>query len=166
VACFTATPLSTFCDTAIQFDPACSLHPNPYRQIVKYEWDWTSDGTYDKVATTKAVQSHSYTSFGNFQVTLRVTDNASNPVKDTDSQTVSIENRPPVAVAGGPYIMDRGSSLTLNGNGSHDDDGACGDSIAGYAWDLDDDGAFDDAVGVGPTIAWATLEPYFEIAAR
>jgi PKD repeat protein len=165
VACFTAVPLATSCGAPIQFNPACTTHPNPNRSIVKWEWDWTSDGTYDVVATTGAIQTRAYTAFGDFLVTLRVTDNAGNPVSDTATETVSIMNRPPVAVTGGPYVLDKGTALTLNGNGSYDEDGACGDSIAAYAWDLNNDGVFGDATGVAPVIAWATLQPFVQIAA-
>ena len=31
------------------------------------------------------------------------------------------------------------------------------DSIATFAWDLDNDGQFDDAVGANPSVAWAAL---------
>ncbi|MFA5102560.1 MAG: C25 family cysteine peptidase [Candidatus Thermoplasmatota archaeon] len=55
-----------------------------------------------------------------------------------------IENSPPTADIGGPYHVDEGSSVTLDASGSFDVDG---DALT-YAWDLDGDGAYDDAVGV------------------
>ncbi len=57
-------------------------------------------------------------------------------------------NRPPVANAGGPYTTDEGQNVTLNGTGSSDPD--TGDSIASFAWDLDDDGTFE-TPGATPT---------------
>ena len=62
-------------------------------------------------------------------------------------------NRPPVADAGGPYVIAEGDPLTVDGSGSTDPDL---DTLT-YAWDLDNDSFYDDATTVGPTIPWATL---------
>ena len=56
-------------------------------------------------------------------------------------------NRPPVADANGPYNGTEGSPISLDGTGSSDPDAATGDSIVSYEWELDGDGAFDDAIG-------------------
>ena len=61
----------------------------------------------------------------------------------TDSWWLDL-NQPPVAEAGGPYSVDWGAALTLDGSGSTDPD----DAIAAYEWDLDNDGEYDDATGV------------------
>ncbi|MFZ5722237.1 MAG: Ig-like domain-containing protein [Pseudomonadota bacterium] len=53
-------------------------------------------------------------------------------------------NDRPTADAGGPYVLAEGDALVLNGSASADADG----SIVGYAWDLDNDGQYDDASGV------------------
>ena len=52
-------------------------------------------------------------------------------------------NVPPIAEAGGPYATSEGSSVLLSAAGTYDPDG----SIVVYAWDLDNDGQFDDAFG-------------------
>jgi hypothetical protein len=49
----------------------------------------------------------------------------------------------PTADAGGPYVVDEGTLLTLDASGSIDDG-----SIVSYEWDLDDDEIFDDAIGI------------------
>ena len=49
-------------------------------------------------------------------------------------------NNPPTADAGGPYTVNEGSAVTLQGQGS-DPEG----SPLSYAWDFDGDGQFDDA---------------------
>ena len=59
----------------------------------------------------------------------------------------------PRADAGGPYLGNAGSQLTLSGAGSSDPD--VGDPL-GYAWDLDGDGLFDDATGAVILQAWNT----------
>ncbi len=70
------------------------------------------------------------------------------------SATVEVTppNHPPIAYAGGPYAASEGGSVMLDGRGSSDPDQGSGDSIVSYAWDLDADGIFDDAVG--STAAW------------
>jgi len=52
-------------------------------------------------------------------------------------------NAPPTAEAGGPYSGTEGDTITLSGAASTDTDG----TITAYAWDLDDDGEYDDATG-------------------
>ena len=47
-------------------------------------------------------------------------------------------NDPPTANAGGPYTVDEGSSITLNGSGSDVDS-----TVLTYAWDLDNNGSFE-----------------------
>ncbi len=59
----------------------------------------------------------------------------------------------PVAVPGGPYTVDRGASLTLDGSASRDAD--CGDHLT-YGWDLDcDEGV--DVLGARVTLDAATV---------
>ena len=70
-------------------------------------------------------------------------------------------DRTPQSDAGGPYWIESGQHLLLDGAASSDPD--LGDSIASYRWDLDDDGAFDDAEGATPCVPWENLQ---ELAAN
>jgi len=62
-------------------------------------------------------------------------------------------SNPPVADANGPYagiIEYIAVPITFDGTGSYDPDG----TKIKYAWDLDNDGEFDDAVGATPTVSF------------
>jgi hypothetical protein len=66
----------------------------------------------------------------------------------SQKQTVGVRNRPPRAWFG---YTATGEAVTLTST-SLDLDGP----IVAYAWDLDDDGAFDDGAGIAATIALGT----------
>ena len=67
---------------------------------------------------------------------------------DGDSSDVVLHlaalNHPPVAQIDRPFVIELGRDLTLDGRESSDLDGD--ETIVEYAWDLDNDGQFDDAV--------------------
>ncbi len=63
---------------------------DPEGPITSYEWDWTSDGSYESSGQTS---SHTYGSTGDYDVTLRVTDN--NGSTDTVQKTVTADTQPP-----------------------------------------------------------------------
>ena len=81
---------------------------------------------------------------------------------------LDLPNAAPVADAGGPYSGPEGTSITLNANGSGDPDGPS-DNIS-FAWDLDNDGDFDDATGPNPDLdlvdGLATLPVSVEVCDR
>ncbi len=59
---------------------------------------------------------------------------------------IRMSKSPPTAEAGGPYTTDEGKDVKLDGTGSSDPDS----DIVSRAWDLDGDGACDDATGPTP----------------
>ncbi|HVG10275.1 MAG TPA: Calx-beta domain-containing protein [Thermoanaerobaculia bacterium] len=65
------------------------------------------------------------------------------------------------ADAGGPYEVNEGTAVTFTAAGSRDRDG----SIVSYLWDLDADGAYDDATGVTVTRTYAD-EVSFTVAVK
>lgn len=67
----------------------------------------------------------------------------------TASYSLPSVPHPPVANAGGPYTVVEGGAVTLDASGTTDPDLPSGDTLT-YAWDFDQDGAFDDATGVNP----------------
>jgi hypothetical protein len=70
-----------------------------------------------------------------------------------DGQVDEYINLPPVAEAGGPYTIMLGTSLTLDGSGSHDPNSPCG-SIVSYSWTLPTGGVS----GVNPTLTWSQVQ--------
>lgn len=76
-------------------------------------------------------------------------------ISSSDTVRVDVQdiNDPPVADAGGPYLVDEGGSTVLAGE-ALDPDG----NIATVAWDLDGDGVFDDATSLAPTFSAAGLD--------
>ena len=78
------------------------------------------------------------------------------PYRSSDHDPVIIGvqlNHAPTADAGGPYSVPEGSSVTVTASGSDAD----GDTLS-YAWDLDNDGAFDDATGQSASFSAAAID--------
>ncbi|HDO19657.1 MAG TPA: PKD domain-containing protein, partial [Thermoplasmatales archaeon] len=67
----------------VTFDASNSYDPDG--TIVSYEWDWDNDGVYDEIHDNP-IATHSWSSQGDYIVTLRVTDNDG----ATDTTTKSI----------------------------------------------------------------------------
>ncbi|SPD72924.1 hypothetical protein PITCH_A1590006 [uncultured Desulfobacterium sp.] len=144
-------------DWELTLDGSGSYHTDPFRSIVRYEWDVDGDGVFDYTGATPTVK-HTYHDLGTYTVTLRVTDDNIPPKYDTDTAiiTIAVPPHPPIAVPGGPYVATAGVGETLNGSGSYDIDPS--DSITRYGWELD--GVypydFDDATGPNPVYTWNT----------
>ncbi len=75
-------------------------------------------------------------------VSVNITDKDGGSTLQTHPITITGVDPPPVADAGGPYVTVEGNNLSLTASGSTG-------SITLYEWDLDNDGQFDDAVGLG-----------------
>ncbi len=73
-------------------------------------------------------------------------------IKSGHTAEVRVLNQAPIAQGGGPYAVREGESLTLSALGSSDHN----DSIVSYGWDLDDDGLYDDAVGITTEVVFET----------
>ena len=76
---------------------------------------------------------------------------------DTKTISISVANNTPSADAGGPYDIDEGDSLTLDGTGSDDPDS---DTLT-YRWDLDNNGSYGEETGSSRSLTWAQLKAYF-----
>jgi len=132
-------------------DGTGSFDIDPTDFITLYEWDL--DGfPFDYDGATGAEPEPVFDQIGVHNISLRVWDNGvlnvdNVPLSDVDFGTATVvENLGPAADANGPYVIDEGSNVVLDGSGSTDPNG---DPLT-YEWDLDDDGQYDDALGVSP----------------
>ena len=155
---------------ALQLVGSNSVHQDPAKHLVKYEWDFdASNGMWwDTLGTPPAgegaVGINAFVSYADagvdksYTVTLRVTDDSTPTAeRDTDTATVNVTsgNVPPVPVTNGPWTSLPGNMITFDASGSYDPNActtvgnpAClGDSIASYEWDLDGDGNYNEANG-------------------
>lgn len=69
----------------------------------------------------------------------------------------------PTADAGGPYVTPEGTDAALDGTGSAAGTDPSAGAIASYAWDLDDDGQYDDATGPTPSFTTVGQDGVFTI---
>ena len=151
---------SAFCNTSAPFNANSSAPGTVAYPIVSYQWNFGDGGT-----ATGVTANHTYHSFGTFSVRLTVTDNYEPPRSAYATNSIVIYGtNPPVAMPGGPYVLDLGSNLVLNGSASTDPEIGCGDAIISYVWDLNNDGNFSDVTGVQPTVSFSQLQSLFNAA--
>lgn len=111
--------------TPLTFNAAASSDPDG--TITSWAWTFGDGGTASGVSV-----SHAYDTAGTYTVTLTVTDSGGLTASDTASVTVT--NRPPVAAAGPDRSVAAGSAVAFDGSGSDDADG----TIASYRWAFGD----------------------------
>jgi VCBS repeat-containing protein len=153
-----ASPNPVSCPEAVTLDGSGSLHGDPARAIVSYEWDFEYDGMAFTPDATGVTASHTYGEVGQHTVALRVTDDNS-PAK-SDVATVAVEalGAAPTASAGGPYAISEGRALTMMATGSTGSGAGCGNRIEAYSWDLNGDADYADASGTTVPLTWNEIE--------
>ncbi|MCA9542876.1 MAG: PKD domain-containing protein, partial [Myxococcales bacterium] len=154
-----ANPNPAACRAEVTFDGSASSHPNPNRAISQYDWNVDGVGGNDG---TGQIFRYVYPAFGDYNVTLTVRDDLGRTNSTSFVVNVNQGNQPPVArVASNAITVLEGDALTLDGRGSTDPNTNCGDSIVSYAWDINGNGSFADAVDIAnsanPTLQWAAL---------
>jgi VCBS repeat-containing protein len=107
--------------------------------------------------TLNADGSFTYTPATNYNGPDSFTYKANDGSLDSNVATVSITvnavNDPPTANAGGPYQVNEGDSVPLDGSGSDPDQG---DTLT-YDWDLDNNGSFETS-GENPSFSAANID--------
>ncbi len=152
----------------VLFDASGSTHGRPDRNIVQFTWDFGDGNAYTETAANAPDGSydgettHSYPLFGSYNAQLTVTDN--NVPAQTDSTfalvSIAIVDQPPISNPGGPYSLQLGSGITLDGTASSDPDAGVGDEIVSYEWDIDGNGSFTDSIdvfGAQPDVSASTI---------
>jgi hypothetical protein len=109
---------------------------DPDNKIVKEEWDFQNDGTFDWNNQSGTGAVFTYTSKGVYTARFRVTADDGKTAEKTI--TVTVSNKPPTANAGEDIVSKKGRTVTLNGKGTDEDD-----TVVLYEWDFNADGAFD-----------------------
>jgi titin len=87
-------------------------------------------------------------------ITATATDPNGN-TSELSANTTVIPNAPPTVNAGGPYEVNMGNSLTLTATADDPNQ----DPLT-YAWDMNGDGLFDDALVAQPTFNWSELNNF------
>jgi parallel beta-helix repeat protein len=156
-AVFTAIPNPAACNQNVVFNASTSYHGWPNMSIVLYQWDFDYGGSFSADATGINT-THAYPRFSAFTAALRVTDNNVPNKTDTATTVINVNqgNHAPNANADGPYVIDKGSNLQLNGGGSSDPDAGCGDSIVSYQWMINNNASLV-YYGSSPTVTWSDL---------
>lgn len=132
---------------------------DPNADLLTYSWDLNGDGIFDDASGAAPTLTWAQlVTLGIdhgpsiFNVQLRVSDGDGAETTSL-ATTLSIGNSPPTANAGGPYSIEEGGDLSLAGSGF---DSSPVSSLT-YAWDVNGDDVFTDAVGPAPVLFWSEL---------
>ena len=127
---------------------AGSFDPDAGDSIVSYAWDIDGDGQYDDASGVSPTLSAAQLATlgltgGSYTIGLQVTDAFG--ATSTDTATLRVNKAPNAAFTATPNPAAPTDIVHFDGSTSSDPD--VGDSIISYAWDLDNDGQYDDATG-------------------
>ena len=123
--------------------------------IVNYEWDFEGDGIYDLDTDGTATASFTYNDEGNYDPTVRVTDDdgATDEASLSESGGGEInagEDPPTADIQATPTSGDAPLVVDFDASGSTDDG-----TIVEYEWDFFNDGTFELSTGATPTVQYA-----------
>ena len=135
-AAFSYTPSDPDPGESVTFDGSGSSDPDG--TVAQYAWDWDDDGTYEQTGSS-ATATHTFASSGDYDVTLRVTDDAGQ--QTTTTQTVTVNTPPTASFTTTVDDTDGDGALEIvyDASASADPDG----TIATYRWDWDGDGTYE-----------------------
>jgi hypothetical protein len=138
----------------VLLDAGRSTDPN--QDALTYAWDLDGNGTY--VDATGPLQSVKYDVPGVYRVGVQVSDGHGGVSTSDAFITVMVDKPPAVDFSTTPAVPVAGQQASFTATAS-DPDG----TVVKVDWDLDDDGAFDDAAG--PTATWTFPAPGSRIVA-
>ncbi len=105
---FTWTPPNPRPGNIILFNGSLSYDPDGY--ITLYEWDWDNDNVYEESHSNPTAQ-YSWSTSGQYPVTLRVTDNASS--MDTITKTVIVSTNQPPYTPSNPFPSNHATGVSI-----------------------------------------------------
>ncbi|HEX7329952.1 MAG TPA: PKD domain-containing protein [Pyrinomonadaceae bacterium] len=111
--------------------------------IVKFEWDFEGDGTFDFTSATTGNATHTFNTAGTFNSLFRVTDNEG-LTGTARATTTAIRVGPPgsptatITLPATPITINAPLTVSFNGTGT-DANG----TITKFEWDFDGNGVFD-----------------------
>ena len=109
VASFIYTPETPLKNELVTFNASKSYDSDG--SIISYEWNF---GDINTTITTEPIITHSYSEYGNYTVTLTVTDN--DTLTDTITKTVIVEKKPSIlSIQIYPQTIIIGETTTING---------------------------------------------------
>lgn len=124
--------------------------------IERYEWDFQGDGTFERSETVGRNQSFTYRNTGEYQATLRVTDNLGEQA--TGSITITVGNALPVITTAEASPSTGESPLVVNFTVAAMDS----DGITTVELDSEGDGTFDHSQTVSGTSVNVNLQQAYE----
>jgi len=128
VAYFTYSPSFPKVNEVVTFNASQSYDPNG--NIGSYYWDFGDGST--KMVLYNPIVTHTYTSFGSYKVTLRVTDNQGNT--DSVSLTLIVRANPEANFTWQPQTPLINQTITFDASSSKPNGG----TIVSYTWDFGD----------------------------
>ncbi|MEM3579656.1 MAG: PKD domain-containing protein [Candidatus Bathyarchaeia archaeon] len=126
-AVFTYAPTYPEVNEPVTFDASGSYDPDGY--IVSYTWNF-GDGNIS--TTSNPVITHKYVAFGDYPVTLTVTDNSG--LTDQETATIHVSQHPVAAFTFSPPDPLVHEPVTFDASSSSPDGGV----IVNYTWDFGD----------------------------
>lgn len=130
---------------AVNFTVSAS---DPDGYIVKCEWDYDGDGTYDEDTGAVLSAYHVYSNAGSFNARVRVTDDGgASATASLSIKATSPSNQSPSvgAIHANPRSGKRPLTVTFSADAT-DADG----TIVQYEWDFDGNGTYDAASATNP----------------
>jgi hypothetical protein len=138
-ALFTVSPAAPFTNETVTFTSTATGVVEPQ------QWDLDGDGACDDASGPVAQRSFQLS--GSYWIRLCVSDGSH---WWTDTSRITIQNRPPLAAfTYAPYAPMTGERIVLTST-SADPDGP----LVAQGWDLDGDGAYDDAAGPATEVSF------------
>jgi PKD repeat protein len=128
-----ASPVSGKAPLKVSFNAASS---DADGQIVKYQWDFNGDGTFDSTSKKTAATTYTFKKKGSYTAVIQVTDNDGLTARDTVS--IKVGTAPVAKTGANPISGPAPLEVTFTGKAT-DADG----KVVLYEWDFDGNGAYD-----------------------